>query len=207
MIPRILHRIWLGPPMPDHLAVYGETWKHHHPGWEHVLWTEQNMPALFNQRIFDAAEQIAPGHEGQLRSDVARYELLHTYGGVYIDCDLECLRPIDPLCDVDCFAGWELPGRWVNNAILGATPGHSFLAALVGGLARNVRRQRGNRPNKMTGPQYFTPLYRRNARTVTVYPQTHFYPYLWNELERQGETFPESYAVHHWNHKRQAVSA
>lgn len=210
MIPKILHRIWLGSPMPDHLAAYGDTWAQHHPGWEQVLWTEENMPALFNQRIFDAAEQVAPGHEGQLRSDVARYELLAEHGGVYIDCDLECLRPIDPLLeDVECFAGWELPGRWVNNAILGATPSHPFLADLIAGLPKNVRRQRGNRPNKLTGPQYLTPVYRRHAKTVTVYPQEFFYGFLWSDIgtERDGYRHPDAYALHWWENKRRKLAA
>lgn len=204
MIPRTLHRIWFGPPMPEHLAAYGETWRAQHPDWEHVLWTEANLPPLKNQQLFDDAERIAPRNVGQLRADVARYELLLEHGGVYVDCDLECLRPIDELLavGVSCFAGWESPGRWVNNAILGAEPGHPFLAAIVEGLDENVAEHLGARPNVLTGPQYVTPVYRRYADAVTVYPQAHFYPYLWSELERSAETFPDSYAVHHWHNRR-----
>lgn len=194
--------------MPDHLAAYGDTWQRHHPGWEHRLWTEANMPPLANQRIYDDAERIAPRNVGQLRSDVARYEVLLEHGGVYVDCDMECLRPIDPLvAGVDCFAGWEDEARWVNNAVLGATPGHPFVAALVDGLAANVRRRRGARPNVLTGPQYLTPLYRRHHEAVTVYPKATFYPYSWRELDRGGEPFPDSFAVHHWHNRRSRLEA
>lgn len=192
--------------MPVHLAAYGDTWERLHPTWAHRLWTEDNLPELVNADVFDRAETIAPGHEGQLRADVARYEILYRFGGVYVDADLEALRPIDELLDGrSCFVGWEDPGVWINNACMAAEPGHPFFAALIAGLPAHVDRlgRRGiTRPNRLTGPQYATPIYREHAATVTAFPKEHFYPYLWNELERIGEHFPESYAVHHWHHRR-----
>lgn len=202
-IPKIFHRIWVGPEMPEQLVAYGETWTRHHPDWEFRLWTESSLPPLRNQRVFDAAERIAPRNVGQLRADVARYEILHTFGGVYIDCDLECLRPIDELVDgVECFAGWEVQGVWVNNAILGAAAEHPFLDELIAGLEHNVVAHAGKRPNILTGPQYLTPIYWRHADWVTVYPKTHFYPYLYSELDRAEDVFPDSWAVHHWANRR-----
>src|SRR5207249_2375410 len=48
-------------------------------------------------------------------------------GGVYVDTDLECLRPIDPLLDgVSLFLGALDSGR-VSNAIIGSVPGHPLL--------------------------------------------------------------------------------
>ena len=189
--------------MPEHLTAYGETWEAHHPGWESILWTEDNLPRLRNQRVFDAANRIAPRSVGQLRADVARYEILLEHGGVYVDTDMECLRPIDTLLEgVECFAGWEAQGIWVNNAVLGAAPGHPFMAALVDGLEHNVVAHRGSRPNVLSGPQYLTPVYRQHADEVVVYPKDYFYPYLWSELDRQHEEFPNSWAVHHWGNRR-----
>lgn len=201
MIPKIFHRIWVGGPMPDHLADYGATWEKHHPGWEHRLWTDDNMPALRNQHLYDQAETIAPNNVGQFRADIARYELLGAHGGVYIDCDFECLRPIDELLDgVSCFAAWEETGRWVNNAIMGCTLGHTLMSTLVARLPRNVKLRRGARPNILSGPQFLTPLIAGHG--VTVFDKDLFYPYLWNELERGDEQFPDAYAVHHWNNRR-----
>lgn len=190
--------------MPTHLEAYGHTWEAHHPGWEHRLWHEGNMPPLRHQALYDAAELHAPGHEGQFRADIARYELLLEHGGVYTDADMECQHPIDQLVgpEVSAFAGWEVTHRWVNNAILGAAPGHPFLAALVKGLPANVARHAGARPNVLSGPQYLTPLYRCHAHHVTIYPKGYFYPYLWSELERGSEPHPGAYAVHHWHNRR-----
>lgn len=201
MIPKILHHIWVGPPMPDRLVPYVESWRTLHPTWEHRLWT--GFDDLENQRLYDAAEKVTP-HVGQFRSDLARYEILFRHGGVYVDCDLEALRPIDDLLDAPAFAGWEVEGRWVNNAILGAEPGHPLMRRCIDAIPGSVRRNRGKRPNVMTGPHLLTAMSVSGLHRddFVIHPQTAFYPYLWSELGRQGEDFPESYAVHHWENAR-----
>jgi mannosyltransferase OCH1-like enzyme len=200
MIPRILHRIWFGPPMPREFREYGEAWKRLMPEWEHRLWTEADLPPLRNQDLFDRAAEIAPNNVGQLRADVARYEILFAHGGVYMDCDYEPRKPLDPLLGDAPFAAWEEEGRWIANGTIGSPPGHPFLEALIEGLPRNVRLKAGLRPNAMSGPQYFTPI--AIAHAIMVYPKAWFHPYLYNELHRRHERFPDAYAVHHWHNKR-----
>ena len=43
-----------------------------------------------NQRLFDLAFRTS-------RSRLARYEVVHRFGGVYLDADVEYARPLDPL--------------------------------------------------------------------------------------------------------------
>ena len=52
-----------------------------------------------------------------------------------------------------------------------------------------------------SGPQFFTPIARRHS--ITEYPQRYFYPYLWSNLSQGANDYPDSYAVHHWNHQRE----
>lgn len=208
MIPPVIHHVWVGDPMPDHLAAYVATWAEHHPKWGHRLWGEGDLDWLTNQRLYDEAEKHTPA-VGQFRSDVARYEILHRHGGVYVDADFECLRPLDELLTgVRCFAAWETDGVWVNNAIMGAEPGHPLFAELIRRLPSNVVRKRGRRPNHLSGPRFLTPV-ARAYRDVTVFESALFYPYRWDELDRAGEPFPDAYAVHHWDNarKRAAVHA
>jgi mannosyltransferase OCH1-like enzyme len=201
--------VWLGGTEPEWLSRLAATWRRHHPSWEMVNWTDENVDELFplvNQRIFDSAPEIAPKHIGQLRSDVLRLEILQRFGGVYIDSDFECLKSIEPLTHAErpaeCFAAWEVQNRWVNNAILGSTPKHPFIDALVYGLDENVRKHLGFKPNKLSGPQYVTRIHRDHVTSVTVFAQRLFYPYAYNELDRAGEQFEDAYAVHHWHNKR-----
>jgi inositol phosphorylceramide mannosyltransferase catalytic subunit len=205
VIPRIIHRAWLGGPEPEWTRPFAETWER--PGWEVREWTDDNIRDLFplaNQDIFDRAEGIAPDHVGQLLSDVLRYELLHRFGGVWVDCDFECLRPIDDLiAGVTCFAAWEVQDRWIGNTILGCSPGHPAMKAVIDGLPRNVRRRAGSRPNKLSGPQYLSRVWRAR-RDVSVLDQKLFYPYSWSEIDQYapGDSFPDAYTIHHWANQR-----
>lgn len=205
-VPKIIHRIWLGGSEPDWTYRLSFTWSR--PGWQIWQWTDANVPTLFplrNQAIYDEAERIAPNHVGQLRSDILRYEILDRFGGVYVDADFECLKPIDPLVDgVACFTAWEVQGKWLNNAIIGAVTGHPYIRAVIRELPRNVERKRGMKPNQMTGPGLVTPVYRKCPQGVTVYDRKLFYPYGFAEIEnhRPGDTFEGAYAVHHWHNKR-----
>lgn len=200
MIPQTIHQMWIGTPLPAHLAGYVETWKRHHPEWQFRWWDQDTIRPLLNQDLWDRAAEISPGTPEQFRSDVARYEILYQLGGVWVDVDFECLRPIDELCDVEAFLAWEMPGRWLNQAIFGAVPGHPLLADLIACLPDSVRRNRRHANTRKSGPQFVTPHALR--RGITTYPKEHFYPYLWNELDRGGEAFPDAYAIHHWNHRR-----
>lgn len=203
MIPRVVHRIWLGGDEPEWLARFAETWTQ--PGWELREWGDDDVAALFplrNQDLYDRAEEIAPDHVGQLRSDLVRYEILHRLGGVYVDADFECRRAIDELiAGADCFVVRVTP-RWLNNALMGAVPAHPFLERLIDGLPANVEAKLGSKPNRLSGPQYLTPLWRKHGEDVRVLKAAHFYPYLWDELERGEEDFSGCYAVHHWANRR-----
>jgi inositol phosphorylceramide mannosyltransferase catalytic subunit len=132
-IPAIIHRVWIGGDEPDWLKPLGDSW--HKPGWEVWQWGNDEVAGLFplrNQPIFDDAPRISPHSFGRMRADLLRYEILHRFGGVYVDVDFECVRPIDDLLSgIDCFAAWEVPDVWIGNAILGATRGNPFMDALI----------------------------------------------------------------------------
>jgi hypothetical protein len=123
MIPHTFHHIWLGPdPLPDDHGPWIETWKRHHPDWEFVLWTEENLPE--DPIRPEVAERLRAPVE---RADILRLEILYRHGGVYLDTDLECIRPLDPELDGEEFVGvCHKPGRITNTAIA-AAPEHPLL--------------------------------------------------------------------------------
>lgn len=208
MIPRVFHRIWVGGPEPSWLEPFGRSWVEHHPGWELRQWTDDNVSSLFpltNQRLYDQAETLAPNHVGQLRADVLRYELLWRRGGVYVDADFRCLRPLDGLIDgMDCFATFEEQGRWVANGLMGAVPSHPTIGHLIEGLDTSVG-DGGRRPAQMSGPQYLTKVWRRHGG-MEVLDQRHFYPYSYRDVDThpvdEQISDPEVYAVHVWHNRR-----
>jgi mannosyltransferase OCH1-like enzyme len=168
VIPRVLHRIWLGPePMPEAYVRLGETWKRNHPDWEHHLWAESNLPTdLERHEVYELLRRPAE------RADILRLELLHRLGGVYVDADLESLKPIDPLLDdVSCFLGALDSGR-VSNAIMGAVPGHALFARAIAEL--RPRTTFGPVDREGTGPLLIERL-RHDFPDVTVFEPEVFY--------------------------------
>jgi hypothetical protein len=191
-IPHVVHRVWLGDDeMPERHRAFGETFVEHHPGWTMRLWTDADLPTL------DIGEtECARARTSAELSNLVRYEVLSRHGGIYVDTDVECRRSFEPLLrGVGAFAGLEMPGR-VGNAVLGSVPGHrAFTRA-----ARECRSTLGlgaHSPDA-NGP-YFLSLILEQEPGVRILEQLAFYPYLWTEPDRAGDSFPHAYAVHHWS--------
>jgi mannosyltransferase OCH1-like enzyme len=194
-----VHRIWLGGDLPWDAREFGESWERHCPGWEIRTWRDWNLPPLANQDAFDAAR-----HPAQ-KADLARFELLLRFGGVYVDTDVESLKPIEPLLDgIDCFAAAE-DRMWIGTAVMGAVPRHPFIARLVERAPRSIAENPGMPPNRQTGPWFVTTQlskYRtvdKDRHPVVVFPPELFYPYHFSQPERRYEYFPDAIAVHHWS--------
>lgn len=199
MIPKILHRVWPGDDdIPAEYEAFWETWRRHHPQWEAVTWRPADYLPLVNQRSYDVASGPAQ------RADIARYEILHRHGGIYVDTDFECLRPFDELvADLDGFAGLEDEST-LCISLLAVTPRHPFIDQLVAMVPYSMATQPNEPPNKQTGPVLATRVLHEGASIFQaplfkVFPKSYFYPYCWYEKYRRREQFPDAYAVHHWS--------
>lgn len=222
-IPKILHHIWVGSELPENERLNITSWRVHHPDWEHRLWGDEHtgdwkthdLPELRNRGLYARAPELVPPDAiGQFRSDIARYEILFDHGGLYVDTDTVCLRPIDPV--FDALPARRVPGghawaamedrNWVGNTYLAAEPRTDVFADLVIGLGPNVAsapRVGCWRPNKLSGPKYLTPIWRKHQQHLAASEQ--FFPYSYNDVKHGTvpETFGyEVYAVHEWAHTR-----
>jgi mannosyltransferase OCH1-like enzyme len=153
MIPLVFHQIWLGEaPFP--YAVERESWHRFHPKWQHRLWTERDLPG--DLELAEAANQLRQPAE---RADILRLELLHRHGGVYLDADFECLKPIDPLLEgVSCF--------------LGLVPGHPLLARAMAEV--RPRETYGPVDREGTGPLLLERI-RHGVDGITLFEPNVFY--------------------------------
>lgn len=201
--------------MPDHLAEYGRRWQELHPDWEYWLWSDDDLKWLRNRHIYDAWPLLAPRNQGQFRSNIARLEILWEHGGIYADCDMVPLRPIDPLIEgLDAFTSWHRPPghprpQLITNGLMGCVPQHRTFDALIRGIPSSIMRNRGLRSTHTTGVVYITKELRRLklTKTLTVFPARHFYPYQPDEI---GTVDPDadfvdlygSWSAHHWNNIR-----
>ena len=182
LIPRVFHQVWLGPdPLPAEFAGYRQSWIDHHPAWQTRLWTEENLPEdLHRPEVYERLRSPVE------RCDILRLELPHRFGGVYLDCDFECLRSIEPLLDdVTFFVGYTLPGR-VNHAIMGAIAGHPILSRALEEI--NPREYFGY-DKEATGPPFFAGLL-EDYPDARIFDRSYFYA-------PEDEARATGYAVHH----------
>ena len=124
-VPKILHAIWLdSQPLPDRLRGYRETWRRHLGGYALNEWTRHNLP-LENRFV---ARQMEKGNFC-FASDYLRWERVYQMGGIYFDCDVEVLQPLDPVLACEGFLGFEciqnrIRKNALGTAIFGFPAGH-----------------------------------------------------------------------------------
>lgn len=132
-IPKIIHHIWFGSAeFPELYKTWRASWQHHHPGWEMILWNEEKIKkefsqGLFNQSFFDEAQK---NKNYSRMSDIARYEILAKYGGLYVDTDTHCNRSFDDLHEAydfyGCMEPWNFGGA-IASAVVAACPEHPVI--------------------------------------------------------------------------------
>lgn len=151
------------------------------------------------------------------RAELGRYLVVRHFGGVYVDMDFECLRPIGPLLgDRPAVFGLEPPshcaraaihqpalGRLVCNAFLASIPDHPFWSHMLNHLAACA-----TLPDVLlsTGTVMFTQAANSYAGSVEIAVEAAdmLYPI---DIEQARKTPPDrlaaltadAYAVHHWS--------
>lgn len=203
-IPKIIHQIWLGSPVPEVYAPYMKSWQEKHPDWEYRLWIDENISSLFplyNQVYFEAAENHG------MKSDILRWELLYRFGGVYADMDFECLNPLDELhYAYDFYTGIQpLDAIFLQlgAALVGSIPGHPILKHCIETIKDDWHLK--GAPKK-TGPVHFTKSFYACAGKGTIdiaLPPHYVYP-LGSTEKPTDEAYARwiqqgSYAVHWWS--------
>lgn len=194
MIPRIIHQIWMGSkPLP---AKWVAAYQLMHPSWEHRLWTEQDIRALPLQNVAHFNWYAKRGRWNGA-ADIARVEILHRFGGIYVDVDSEPLLPFDgaPFMDAGFFAGIA-EGTRIANGTIGAEAGHPVLADYIAAISRHPL-TRMLPPSRTIGSVLLTASVRKSDRAdVMVLPRRTFYPV---SLKGQPIEGPEpAYTNHFW---------
>lgn len=213
LIPRTFHQIWLGGrPLPEKFREWADRWLELNPGWQMVWWNDTHLPEMACRPEFDAAEKMAA------KSDILRYEIIAKLGGVYIDSDMEPLREIESTLEgVTSFFGDERPDT-PCNAIVGCVPDDPFYAEVVRRIPEGCRSpgdivdKTGPRFLKRTIAAYLGEGHTRECqgrrwrlarkgdarRELWEYDWRVFYPYYYDEPDREWDVFPDAVAKHHW---------
>ena len=160
-IPKIIHQTWKEETVPPSLAPYQESWKRFNPDWEYRLWTDADNDALVRDEFPSLLELYSSLPRAIHRADFARVLYLWRFGGLYVDLDIEALRPADEvLGGAACMLGCEpalhaerLRGvdRVVCNAAMASEADHRFWEKMIEQIGQRSTQGRED-PVWMTGP-------------------------------------------------------
>ena len=119
-IPKIIHYCWFGrnpkPPLAEKCI---RSWKKFCPDYEIVEWNEDNFD------VSSAPAYVQQAYEARrwaFVTDFVRLKALTEMGGVYMDTDVEVVKPLDPYLKHRAFAGFEWIDR-VQTGLLACEPG------------------------------------------------------------------------------------
>ena len=108
MIPKKIHYCWFGGnPLPPLAVKCIESWKKYLPDYEIKEWNESNFDLNYNDYVREAYE----AKKWAFITDVVRLYAMVTEGGIYMDTDVEVLKPLDELLQYDAVSGFESSSR------------------------------------------------------------------------------------------------
>lgn len=206
-LPKKIHIIWIGDESlrPEEQI---STWKRMNPDFTVQVWGNAEL----KNRPWRNARHMMEMWNVELCgvADLMRYEILFEEGGIYVDADSICLRPLDSLIlEHDPFACWEnevvQPGL-ISNGFLGSSPKNPLFGELIDEIfaCKTVT----DMPAwKSTGPMRVTNTVRRLAYSnLTLFPSHFFLPRHWTGVTYSGPG--RIYSKHDWdstNHKQKEL--
>ena len=204
VIPRIIHGIWFsGDPMPELYQRCLESWRKYSPDYEIRIWNLETYKP--DDCLF--FEQAVVHKNWSFASDYARADLLYRYGGVYMDLDVEILRPIDDLLYNDAYMGFESLDRIECGSGMGARPNHPILKEICESYENRPYLREDGMWDNSTCPVRYTQVIEKHGlkknggfqsvEDITVYP----FEMLTGKSFDTGIVYKTeiSYTLHHHN--------
>lgn len=178
MIPKKVHYIWLGGKPKDKLTeICLLTWKDKMPDYEFIEWNEENLDL---DQIAKESQYFAECRKRNLyafMADYLRIKILYEQGGIYIDTDVQAIKPLDDLLDRDLILGYEectidVVNKQIGTGLIAAEKNNWFLEKGYNFYNNNI----------MNSEMFIIPVI-----------MTHIYNGLKEEEKAKIEIFPKDY--------------
>lgn len=201
-IPHILHYCWFGGnPKPDIVRQCMESWSKYFFGWEIREWNENNFDV--HKTVYSSEAYKAKKYA--FVADYARFDILYRCGGVYVDTDVEFIKPLpNKIIENHAFSGMESNNKVNPGLIFGAVKSHPFVGEMLNLYLH--KHFEGVNDGTKTVVDYTTGLlskhgYKENGEyqfiyDVALYPSFYFCGY--NLDIHEMNICPETISVHHY---------
>lgn len=202
-IPKIIHYCWIGDkPIPEHNRKIMESWKKFCPDYEIKEWNESNYDFTKNRYMREAFEN----KQWAFAPDYARLDIIYEYGGIYLDTDVELLKPLDDLLNLTGFMGFENSKVCAPGLGFGAIPKLQIIKELRDYYEELSFVKEDGTLNKIVGPAHQTNYLLKKGliqndslqeiEGLTIFPTEYFSPK--NFLGEINLT-RNSYSIHHFD--------
>ncbi|AZP05385.1 glycosyltransferase family 32 protein [Jeotgalibaca ciconiae] len=204
MIPKIIHYCWFGGnPIGEREQKVMESWKEYCPDYEIMEWNEDNFDV---ENMGNYVKEAYEEEKWAFVSDVARLYALIQYGGIYMDTDMEVIKPLDQLLKLDAFMGFEVETT-ISTAIIAAKPKHPTFQLLYDDYEdRHFKNEDGTLDEK-TNVIRITEIFeehglelnneKQEVMGVTIFPRIYFSPKsYWTQEINDGE---ETHTIHQYS--------
>ena len=132
-IPKIVHYCWFGgKEKPDDVKKCIKSWKQHLSDYRFMEWNEKN----FDINNLQYTKEAYHAKKYAFVSDVARIEALYQYGGIYMDTDVELIKPIDSLLQYEAVSGFESEKR-IPTGLMGCKKNQELFIELLNSYIGN----------------------------------------------------------------------
>lgn len=190
MIPKIIHYCWLSnDPYPEKIAYCLESWKKILPDYEIRLWDTHRFDinsVPWVKEAFDAKKYA-------FAADYIRCYALYHEGGIYLDSDVEVLRPYDDLLNRSYFIGHERNTTAIEAATLGFEPHHELFKYMLQ-YYENRHFVTHNGLDTLPLPQVMQKVIEQYNIQLDVLPSDYFSP----KVNEQLNITCNTYSVHHY---------
>jgi len=105
MIPKTIHYCWFGHnPKPQLVVNCMKSWKKYCSDYQLVEWNEESFD-IANAPVY--VQQAYDAKKWAFVTDYVRLYALYSFGGVYMDTDVEVIKKLDDFLQLKGFSGFE----------------------------------------------------------------------------------------------------
>ena len=182
MIPKVIHYIWLGGKPKDKLTeICLLTFKDKMPDYKFIEWNETNLDL---DKISKENEYFAECRKRNLyafMADYLRIKILYEYGGIYIDTDVQAIRPLDSLLSKNLLLGYEectidIVNKQIGTGFIACEKGNWFIGKIYDYYNNEIMNT-----SDFVIPVIMTKIYNNLPKdqqdTIEILPKDYFSPY------------------------------
>jgi mannosyltransferase OCH1-like enzyme len=188
MIPKVLH-FSVQNPLSEQAQANKQTWERFHPDWSLHHWDPSSCPSPIEYKsIFDTLDTSQK--EGMLR-------LFHLYelGGLFVDLEFECLKPIDTLLHGSHILVAQEDLYHLSFDLFATVPKNPLILHLLKIFCQDYKAHPVS--YEKLGPIFFTRHLRLDDR-VRVCPPQMFHPFAYGQSHSNTERLSEAFTIRHW---------